>query len=223
MSKNSWSGAALMAAAAFMFLAVAAAGISTGAQNSNSTQNSNGDSHAGHSMAGMSVDMKFAMMAAMGGMEEVEMGKLAAEKGASDEVRQFGQRMVDDHTKANQELMQIASSKGMTLPAALDPKHHADMQKISALSGDAFDKAYVKMMVNDHKKDVGEFQKESMSGADPELKAFATSTLPTLQEHLRMIQRIDVKMKLRKSGNLKNMNSNGTSNMGSNANGNSNR
>lgn len=198
MSKNSWSGAGLMAAAAFMVLAVvAAAGIRAGAQNSN------GDSHAGHSTAGMSQDMKFAMMAAMGGIEEVEMGKLAAAKGASEEVRQFGQRMVDDHTKANQELMQIASSKGMTLPAALDPKHQADMQKMSALSGEAFDKEYVKMMVKDHKKDVGEFQKESTRGADPELKAFAASTLPTLQEHLRMIQRIDAKMKLRKSGNLK--------------------
>lgn len=209
MSKNSWSGAALMLAAACMALALAAAEVRTGAQNSNSgtTQNSNGDMHAGHG-TGMSADAKFAMAAAMGGMEEVEMGRLAAEKGASDEVRQFGQRMVDDHSKANQELMQIASSKGMTLPTALDPKHQADMQKISALSGEAFDKAYVKMMVKDHKKDVGEFQKESMRGADPEIKAFATSTLPTLQEHLQMIQRIDDKMKLRKSGNLKTMNSN---------------
>ena len=207
MSKSTWSGAALMLAAAFMALAVTATEIRSG------TQNSNGDMHAGHNMASMSADMKFAMEAAMGGMEEVEMGRLAAEKGASDEVRQFGQRMVDDHSKANQELMQIASSKGMTLPSALDPKHQADMQKISALSGEAFDKAYVKMMVKDHKKDVAEFQKESMRGTDAEIKGFATSTLPTLQEHLQMIQRIDTKMKLRKSGNLKNMNSNGNSNM----------
>jgi putative membrane protein len=215
MSKSSWSGAAIMVAAACMALAVAAAEIRSGTQNSNSgtTQNSNGDMHAGHGTAGMSADTKFAMMAAMGGMEEVEMGRLAAEKGASDEVRQFGQRMVDDHSKANQELMQIASSKGMTLPTTLDPKHQADVQKISALSGEAFDKAYVKMMVKDHKKDVGEFQKESMRGADPEIKGFATSTLPTLQEHLQMIQRIDDKMKLRKSGDLKNTNSNANSNM----------
>lgn len=202
MSKSSWSGAALVLATACTALALAATEVRTGAQNSN------GDMHAGHGTAGMSADAKFAMAAAMGGMEEVEMGRLAAEKGASDEVRQFGQRMVDDHSKANQELMQIASSKGMTLPTALDPKHQADMQKISALSGEAFDKAYVKMMVKDHKKDVGEFQKESTRGADPEIKAFATSTLPTLQEHLQMIQRIDDKMKLRKSGNLKTMNSN---------------
>jgi putative membrane protein len=225
MGKSGWGGAALMLAAAFMALAVAAAETRTGAQNSNSgtTQNSNGDSHAGHDTAGASADMRFATEAAMGGMEEVEMGRLAAEKGASDEVRQFGRRMVDDHSKANQELMQLASSKGWTLPAALGPKHQADVRKMSALSGEAFDKAYVKMMVKDHKKDVGEFQKESARGADPELKAFAASTLPTLQGHLQMIQRIDTKMKLRKSGNLKTFNSNGNSNTGSNANGNSNR
>lgn len=208
MSKSTWSGAALMLVAAFMALALAASEIRSGTQNSNS----NGDMHAGHNMAAMSADMKFAMAAAMGGTEEVEMGRLAAQKGASDEVRQFGQRMVDDHSKANQELMQIASSKSMTLPTALDPKHQADMQKLSALSGEAFDKAYVKMMVKDHKKDVGEFQKESTRGADADIKGFATRTLPTLQEHLQMIQRIDDKMKLRKSGNLKNMNSNGNSN-----------
>jgi putative membrane protein len=214
MSKSSWSGAALMLVAACMTLALAAAEIKSGTQNSNSstTQNSNGDTHAGHSTAGMSADTKFATAAAMGGMEEVEMGRLAAQKGASDEVRQFGQRMVDDHSKANQELMQIASSKGMTLPTALDPKHQADMQKMSALSGEAFDKEYVKMMVKDHKKDVGEFQKESTRGTDADIKGFATRTLPTLQEHLQMIQRIDDKMKLRKSGNLKNTNSNGNSN-----------
>ncbi|HVF42582.1 MAG TPA: DUF4142 domain-containing protein [Pyrinomonadaceae bacterium] len=210
MSKSTRRGAALMLAAACMALAVAAGEVKTGTQNSNTgaTQNSNGDSHAGHGTAGTSADVKFAMAAAMGGVEEVEMGRLAAEKGASDEVRQFGRRMVEDHSKANQELMQIASSKGMTLPAALDQKHRADVQKISALSGEAFDKAYVRMMVKDHKKDVGEFQKESARGADPDIKGFATRTLPTLQEHLRMIQRIDDKMKLRKSGNLKTINSN---------------
>lgn len=219
MSKSGWSGAALMVAAALMALAVASVEIRPGTQNSDSTQNSNGDSHAGHDAAGASQDVKFAMEAAMGGMEEVELGRLAAEKGASDEVRQFGRMMVDDHSKANQELTQLASSKGMTLPTALDPKHQEDVRKLSALSGEAFDRAYVKMMVKDHKQDVGEFQKQSTRGADPELKAFAARTLPTLQEHLRVIQRIDVKMKLRKSGNLKTV----IPNTNSNANGNSNR
>ncbi|HYY98763.1 MAG TPA: DUF4142 domain-containing protein [Pyrinomonadaceae bacterium] len=230
MSKNSLSGAALLLAAAFMALAVAAAETRTGAQdaNSNSTQNANMNANAGHDMGRMNSDTKFAMAAAMGGMEEVQLGQLAAQKGASDEVRQFGQRMVDDHTKANQDLMQVASGKGLTLPTALDAKHQAEVQKLSALSGDAFDRAYVKMMVKDHKKDVAEFQKESARGADPDIKSFAARTLPTLQEHLQMIQRISDKMSLRKSGNLtngnsnSNMNSNSNSNMNSNSNGNSN-
>ena len=123
-------------------------------------------------------------------------------------MRQFGQRMVDDHTKANEELMRVASSKGMTPPAALDAKHQAEMQKLSALSGEKFDNEYVKMMVKDHKKDVGEFQKEAERGADPDVKAFAAATLPTLREHLQMIQRINDKMALRKSGNLKSANAN---------------
>jgi putative membrane protein len=225
MSKNSLSGAALMLAAACTAFAVAAAGMRpAGTQNANSgsAQNDNGAANANRGAGRMSSDMKFATEAAMGGMAEVEMGRLAAQKGASDEVRQFGRRMVDDHTKANEDLMRVASGKGMTLPAALDAKHQAEMQKMSALSGEAFDRAYVKSMVKDHKKDVGEFRKESARGADSDIKSFATRTLPTLQEHLQMIQRIDAKMKLRKSGNLTNGNSNANSNMGSNANGNSN-
>lgn len=211
MSKSTTSGAFLMLAAAFMAVALAASEVNMRAQNANSssTQNANANKGSG----GMSSDMKFAMEAAVGGMEEVELGRIAAQKGATDEVRQFGQKMVDDHSKANQDLMQVASSKGWTLPASLDAKHQADVGKMSSLSGEAFDRAYVKMMVSDHKKDVGEFQKESTRGADADIKSFATRTLPTLQEHLQMIQRIDAKMKLRKSGNLKTMNSNSNSNM----------
>ena len=211
MSKSTMSGAVLMLAAAFMAVALAASEVHMRAQNANSgsTRNSNANKGSG----AMSSDMKFAMEVAVGGMEEVQLGQLAAQKGATDEVRQFGQKMVDDHSKANDDLKQVASSKGWMLPASLDAKHQADVDKMSSLSGAAFDRAYVKMMVSDHKKDVGEFQKESTRGADSDIKSFATRTLPTLQEHLQMIQRIDAKMKLRKSGNLKTMNSNANSNM----------
>jgi putative membrane protein len=170
----------------------------------------------------MSADEKFAMAAAMGGLEEVELGRIAAQKGASDEVRQFGQRMVDDHSKANQDLMQVASAKGWTLPTALDAKHQAEVQKLSALSGDKFDKEYVDMMLKDHKKDVPEFQKESAGGADADIKSFAGRTTPTLQEHLQMIQRIHDKMALRQSGNLKTMNSNSAGATNTNSGGNMN-
>lgn len=227
MSKSTISGAGLMLAAACMALAVAAAEVGTRTQNANSGSMANGNANANHGAGHMTSDEKFAMEAAVGGMEEVQLGQLAAQKGASDEVRQFGQKMVDDHSKANQDLMQVASGKGWTLPTALDAKHQADVQKLSALTGDAFDRAYVKMMVSDHKKDVGEFQKESARGMDADVKSFATRTLPTLQEHLQMIQRINDKMTLRKSGNLSNSNSGGgmggnmNSNMGGSMNSNS--
>jgi putative membrane protein len=213
MSKNTFSGAVLILSACALLALTVFAGTSgaSGAQNSNGT-GGNTNEHSGggmkHGSGQMMADHKFAMEAAMGGMMEVELGRLAAQKGASDEVRQFGQRMVDDHSKANEQLTQIASTKGLTPPSALDAKHQAEMQKLSALSGEKFDKEYVKMMVKDHKKDVGEFQKEAGRGADPDIKAFAASALPTLREHLQMIQRINDKMMLRKSGNLKSTNAN---------------
>ena len=212
MSKNTFSGAILFLGACALLALTVFAGTSgaSGTQNSNSstTENANAGGQMGHGSGKMAADHKFAMEAAVGGMMEVELGKLAASKGTSDEVKQFGQRMVDDHTKGNEDLMRVASSKGMALPAAPDPKHRAEMQKLSALSGERFDKEYVKMMVKDHKKDVGEFQKEAARGADPDLKSFAARALPTLQEHLRMIQRISDKMALRKSGNPKSTNAN---------------
>jgi putative membrane protein len=126
------------------------------------------------------------MEAAMGGMAEVELGRLATEKGVSDAVKQFGQRMVDDHSRANSELMQIAGGKGLTLPAGLDAKHQALMRKMSALSGAAFDSAYAKQMVKDHNQTISLFQREATRGTDADLKAFAQKTLPALQEHLSM-------------------------------------
>ena len=222
-------GAALVLLAACALLAAAAKGVAGGGQNTNSGKSETGTSananaNASRGSAKMSADTKFAAGAAVGGMEEVELGRLAAQKGASDEVRQFGQRMVDDHSKANQDLTAVASAKGLALPAALDAKHQGEVQKLSALSGDKFDQEYVGMMVKDHKKDVAEFQKESTDGADADIKAFAARTLPVIQEHLQMIQRIHDKMALRKSGDLKTMNSNsgGMGNMNSNSGGNMN-
>ena len=202
MSKNTTSAMTLVLAACAAVAFVAATAGTSGAQNTNSGTTRNDNTHAGHG-ASMAADHKFAVEAAMGGMMEVELGRLAAEKGASDEVRQFGRRMVDDHSKANEELTQLASGKRMTPPTTPDPKHQAETRKLSALSGEKFDKEYVKMMVKDHRKDVAAFQKEASGGADADLKAFAARTLPTLREHLQMIQRISDKMALRKSGHLK--------------------
>jgi len=192
-------------------------------QNSNRSANRNmrGNSNASGERAGMgnmtSQDHDFIMDAAMGGMMEVELGRVAAQQGMSDAVKQFGQRMVDDHGKANSELMSLASSKGITLPTELDQKHRDQITKISAMSGADFDRAYVKDMVSDHRKDVSEFEKESTRGTDADLKAFASKTLPTLQEHLRMAEALPGA-----KGTGSNMNSGGNSNRSSNRNGNSN-
>ena len=135
-------------------------------------------------------DKKFVMHAAKGGMMEVELGKVAADKGSSADVKQFGQRMVDDHSKANDQLKSLAEQKGVTLPSDLDAKDKAMKDKMSGLSGDQFDKMYMQHMVMDHKKDVAEFKKESNSAKDNDLKNWASQTLPTLEDHLKQAQQV---------------------------------
>ena len=96
--------------------------------------------------------------------------------------------MVDDHSKANDELKDLASKKNVTLPTDVDAKDKATMDRLSALNGAAFDKAYMRHMVSDHKKDISEFQKEASSGSDTDVKSWASKTLPTLQHHLQMAE-----------------------------------
>jgi putative membrane protein len=153
-------------------------------------QSDNGSS-ASHKRAGSvhtsvtAPDKKFVRDAAEGGLAEVELGKLATEKASSEEVKKFGQRMQDDHSKANDELKQLASSKGISLPEELSAKDKALKDRLSNLSGAQFDKVYMNNMVADHKKDVAEFAKESKSGNDSDVKQFAAKTLPTLKDHLK--------------------------------------
>jgi len=189
-------------------------------------------------------DRKFIMNAAHGGMMEVKLGQMAADKATSADVKAFGQRMVDDHSKANTELMALASQKGVALPGASDSammnqsdaakataqtsdqqnrtdtsaasQHHARIEtgngmtlddqkgidKLSGLSGDAFDREYINMMVKDHEKDVKEFEKASTKAKDPDVRAFAAKTLPTLRDHLQQVRSIQSSMK--SSGNSTN-------------------
>lgn len=135
-------------------------------------------------------DKKFVRDAAQGGMAEVELGKLATEKASSDDVKKFGQRMVDDHTKAGDQLKQVASSQGIQLPQTLSAKDKLTKERLSKLSGEQFDKAYMSDMVKDHTQDVAEFQHESQSGKDTAVKDFASQTLPTLQDHLKEAKEI---------------------------------
>jgi putative membrane protein len=132
-----------------------------------------------------SEDIEFILDAAKGGIAEVELGKMAAERAKNDEVKKFAQRMVDDHSKANDELKSIAQAKGIKLPDDADATQKATMKRLEKLNGAAFDRAYMQMMVGDHVKDVNEFKKESNSGKDSQVKSFAASTLPTLEEHLQ--------------------------------------
>ena len=156
-------------------------------------QQGNGSMSSSDQMGASSLspaDQKFAREAAQGGMAEVELGKLAVQNASSDDVKRFGQRMIDDHTKANDQLKQVAQQEGIQLPTGLSSKDEMTKERLSKLSGAAFDKAYMNDMVNDHVKDVADFQKESTSGKDPAVKSFASQTLPTLQSHLQEAKRI---------------------------------
>ena len=173
-----WKNGAVLAAAV-MFIGM---GGTVLAQN-----NANGITPGSSSAKTVSAaDKKFATEAAQGGLAEVELGQLAAQKGQNDKVKQFGQRMVDDHTNANNQLKSVAEKNNITLPTSISAKDQALKDKLSGLSGSAFDKAYMTAMVKDHQKDVAEFQKEASSGSNADLKSFAAQTVPTLQEHLRM-------------------------------------
>ena len=136
-------------------------------------------------------DRKFLDKAAAHGAAEVEMGRLAQQKGASQQVKDFGARMVQDHGKANDELKTLASAKGMAPAAKPDKEHEKKLASLQDKSGTDFDKAYMKEMVADHKKDVAEFRKQAKSAKDPEVKAFAEKTLPTLEGHLKLAQETD--------------------------------
>lgn len=140
-------------------------------------------------------DQKFVTAAAADGALEVELGRLASQRAASDDVRRFGSRMLEDHSKAGDELRQLAGSKGLRLPAALGPKERAQVSRLGAVAGASFDREYVKLMLKEHKKAVSMFQKQAGQGHDPEVRAFAARMLPALQTHLSMIQDISNQMK----------------------------
>jgi putative membrane protein len=147
--------------------------------------------------ASTSAASRFVMQAAEGGTMEVAKGKLAAQKGAHEGVKQFGQKMVDDHSKVNDELKTIAGAKNITLPGETPQSPmHATLAKLEKLEGAAFDRAYVEDQIRDHQKTIALFEREVKTGKDAELKAFAEKTLPTLKEHLTTVQ--DLKTKVAK-------------------------
>jgi putative membrane protein len=133
-------------------------------------------------------DRHFVMEAVRGGTAEVKLSQLVDERASRDEVKQFGKHMIRDHTQANKELKRLASGKGETVSEELDEKHEKLMKRLSGLSGDEFDREYIKAMVQDHKKVVAEFEREASQGQDEDLKHWAGKILPKLQQHLQMAQ-----------------------------------
>lgn len=138
-----------------------------------------------------SPDVAFAIKAAQNGTAEIKLGQLAVSRSATSAVKEFGQRMIEDHTEANDRLKEIAKQQSITLPTNMNARDEAQYIKLQALSGVRFDQAYIKTMVKDHEGDIRAFQKEVKSGKDPVIKSFAAQTLPMLQEHLNAARTAD--------------------------------
>jgi putative membrane protein len=142
-----------------------------------------------------SSDAEFATKAAVGGLAEVELGKLALTKTTNPQIKEFANMMVKDHGKANEELIALAKTKNITLPTIVDEEHKKKMEDLQKLSGTDFDKGYATEMVNGHQSTLKLMQDESKDGKDAELKSFATKTAPIVQTHLTMITTISKGMK----------------------------
>lgn len=133
----------------------------------------------------------FAVKVAEGGMVEVEFSKLAQKKTTNADVKKLAAMMIEDHTKANNELKALAKTKNITLPKAIGEGRQKDMQDLSAKTGADFDKAYVTYMVKDHKEDIRLFERQSNKGEDADTKSWAAKTLPTLRHHLEMVEQTE--------------------------------
>jgi putative membrane protein len=223
MSKRIFAAAAGCALAGLTLASGLLLPARAGQQNMNGNTNSNMGGMNSNMKTDMSKspDMKFMTAAAQGGMAEVAMARTALERASSDSVKQYAQKMIDDHTAANAELMGIASAKGVTLPGAPDTKHQMMMDKMSKLSGMEFDMEYVKNAgVKDHEAMEKLFMGESMKGKDADARAFAAKTLPAVRMHLSMAREMMMSMKGMHSNMNGNMNGNMKSNKGGNMNSN---
>jgi putative membrane protein len=169
--------------------------MSANTMNGNTSRENTNANMTSQSNSNAAADGDFMTKAAQGGMAEVALGNMASTKAANADVKAFGKKMIEDHTKANGELKAIATKKGVTLPTDVNAEQKATAERLSKLSGAEFDKEYVAVQVADHEKTVALFETEAKSGADAETKAFAEKTLPTLRMHLQMIKDMQGKMK----------------------------
>ncbi|MGC2198443.1 MAG: DUF4142 domain-containing protein [Terriglobales bacterium] len=149
------------------------------------------------------VDQQFLEKAADGSLAEVELGKLAVQKASSQEVKDFGQRMIDEHGRANDQLKRIAANKDVELPQTPGGENKAMKDRLARLSGEQFDHAYMAVMLKHHRQDIAEFRHESKAARDTDVKNFATKTLPTLQRHLKQGESIALDLKAQQHPNKK--------------------
>lgn len=140
-------------------------------------------------------ERKFLQDAALNDLTEVAMGKLAVEKGSDDAVKQYGQKLVDDHTKATGELKELAAAGHIDVPDALDSKHQGRVDKLAKLSGPQFDKAFLKDQVRFHQQNVKDFQDEATKGSVVQVKNYASKALPTLEQHLEQAKELSKEKK----------------------------
>lgn len=145
-------------------------------------------------------DAEFAVEAADGSLMEVQLGTMALTKAASPEVKAFAQKIVDEHTKANDELKALAAKKNITLPTTMGDEHKRKYENLQEKSGEEFDKEYMDLMVKDHKEDIKEFEEQAEDGSDPEIKEWASSKLPALRNHLEEAERVHETVKEKDRG-----------------------
>jgi putative membrane protein len=153
-------------------------------------QNTRGDETRTTATAGNKVsraEKNFLTKAAQGGMAEVELGKLAQEKASSEDVKRIGETLVQDHTKANEEVQQIASNKGVNLPGETAGKHKSAVKRLSKLSGEEFDREFLRYQLKHHNEDIRQFEHTASRADTPEVKEFASNTLPVLKKHQEMV------------------------------------
>jgi putative membrane protein len=132
-------------------------------------------------------DTNFILAAAQGGITEVKLGELATQNGMRDDVKEFGQMMVKDHTAINNDLKTLAAQKGVTLPDSLDAKHQAMVDKMTALTGSEFDDSYINGMIKAHQKDAKAFKAESAATQDADIKSFLDKSIPVVEAHLKHV------------------------------------
>jgi putative membrane protein len=167
-----------------------AAGLSAPALPSAEAQGSQAQQGQAGQPALSKADREFVEKAALGGLLEVRLGQLAQQRASTQDVKSFGQRMIDDHSAVNKQLAELAQRKGMAVPQALDKEHREKVDKLSKKTGAEFDRDYMSFMVDDHEDDIKAFEKASKEAKDADVKSFAAATLPKLREHLTQAKQV---------------------------------